>query len=189
MPFTPLHVAYPWLIRLKMRRLDFAGLTVGSLAPDLEIPILYLLGFFPYRLLGHSLLGTITIDIVFSLFLFWLFVKLNISRFGIHGFETFRVTRPVLLSMAIGSLTHVLVDTLHHRFNPLLWPVGGYMDGPLVSAFGLFTANLIVYGTTGMLLAAVVVRVLHQNRKLGLLVSRPITALREVTTVLSMERK
>ncbi|MBI2675871.1 MAG: DUF4184 family protein [Candidatus Aenigmarchaeota archaeon] len=179
MPFTPFHVAYPWLLRLKFRKLDFAGLTAGSMANDLEIPLLYLIGQFPPRLLGHSIFGAFTLNIIFSIFLFWLLFKIKIQRIGIHGFEKFHITRNFLLSAAIGSLTHIAIDITYHEHNPTLWPLFDYFGSPINDMFGPLISNLIGNTVTIILLLAIARHILKKD--LGLVFSNPRHAMSIIT--------
>ncbi len=179
MPFTPFHVAYPWLIKLKFRKLDFAGLTIGSMANDLEIPLLYLLGYKIPRLLGHSIFGTFTLNLIFSIFLFWLFSKIRIQRLGIHGFEKFHITKNFLFSAAIGSLTHIAIDSTYHEHNPTLWPFFGYFGSPINDAFGPLVANLIGNSVTIILLFAIARHILKKD--FGLIFSKPRQAISIIT--------
>jgi membrane-bound metal-dependent hydrolase YbcI (DUF457 family) len=65
MPLTPLHLAPAWSVFLTARRKwSFAGLSIGSVIPDAEIPILYATGIETQTGHGimHSLLGALTFD-------------------------------------------------------------------------------------------------------------------------------
>ena len=135
MPFTPLHYALAYAIGCLARRsnvkLDMAGLAVGSFVPDLECVAIFLAvqhGLLSpeaswvqtKRLVLHSIIGAITLDALISLalvlVLYWLL------RARLSG-----VRRPSLMniytSSAIGALSHVLLDALHHPYNPLLFPI------------------------------------------------------------------
>ncbi len=179
MPLTPFHVAYPWLLRLKFKKLDFAGLTVGSMANDLEIPLFYLIGYYPPRLLGHSILGAFTLNIIFSIFLFWLLFKIKIQKFGIHGFEKFNLTRNFLFSAAIGSLTHIAIDITYHEHNPTLWPFYNSFGSPINDMFGPLIANLIGNAVTIILLLAIARHILKKD--FDLIFSKPREAISIIT--------
>ncbi len=135
MPFTPLHYALAYAIERLARksdlRLDMAGLAMGSFVPDLECVVIFLAvqhGLLspeaPWvrakRLVLHSIIGSITLGALISLalvlVLYWLL------RARLSGVRRPSLTN-IYVSSAIGALSHVLLDALHHPYNPLLFPL------------------------------------------------------------------
>lgn len=139
MPYTPLHVIAVWPVWKRFpERLDFVALTVGAVIPDLfELVFLFLLPGF-YRLqrsVSHSLLGALTYDLGLALLgihlvarplLYWLDRKWPSSLWSRYAGLDYRTSRPwrvVILSAAIGTLSHVLLDVPFHSVNLLFFPI------------------------------------------------------------------
>jgi membrane-bound metal-dependent hydrolase YbcI (DUF457 family) len=73
--------------------------------------------------------------------------KLGIERLGNCGFSNVKTNAAFFVSAAIGSLSHVFVDWLHHPANPIFWPflVDGsyYVDGLLDSFIAAVIARAL----------------------------------------------
>jgi hypothetical protein len=65
LPLTPLHYPVAYVLYKLNKNLTLPGLTVGSMFPDLEVPVLYLF-FGTDRLVLHSLIGAATIGTTLS---------------------------------------------------------------------------------------------------------------------------
>lgn len=150
------------------RRLSLPGLTVGSVIPDIEIPLMWI--FFPGvydHLLLHSLIGVVTVGTALAVIVTKLLYPPIISFFFCLEYnevkEACRITPILILSCMLGALFHVLVDIPMHPFNPVFWP---WIDpreivGPVVLFFAeggnialgftiantLFTAVMTVLGS------------------------------------------
>lgn len=127
MPFTLLHPVFAYLANKGIRRLSLPALIVGSMLPDLEIPVIYLLtGGLQNRLLLHSLFGVATLGTFLSVLLTVLLyppavsLALKVDRKRVE--EKCRFSIVLSVSCLLGGLSHVLIDTSHHEFNPLLYP-------------------------------------------------------------------
>ncbi|MCD6487751.1 MAG: metal-dependent hydrolase [Desulfurococcales archaeon] len=122
MVFTPLHYPQAYLLYRFSKGFSYPGLLIGSFLPDLEIPVLFLLGYqYPYtRLVLHSFLGALAFSWILGLALLPLY-KVLIHR--ILGIKPLINTVKYLVSVTVGALLHVLVDGFHHIYNPLLWPL------------------------------------------------------------------
>ena len=127
MPFTLLHPAFAYLANRGIRRLSLPALVVGSMLPDLEIPVIYLLtGGLQNRLLLHSLFGVATLGTFLGVLLTVLVyppaisLVLRIDRKKVE--EKCRFSTVLCISCLLGGLSHVLIDALHHEFSPLLYP-------------------------------------------------------------------
>jgi predicted N-acetyltransferase YhbS len=90
------------------------------------------------------------------------------------------------VSAAIGSLSHVFVDWLHHPVNPIFWPflIDGsyYVDGLLLSRLAVLPASIIVATIAGAIMTAVIARALHKSGyNFSLVLSNPTKALSLIT--------
>lgn len=127
MPLTPLHIVFAYLAKKGIRKLSLPALIVGSMLPDLEIPFTYLMtNGLHDRLLLHSLFGATTLGtslgVLLAVFLYPPIVSL-VFRFDRKKVEEQCQFSSVLLtSCLLGCLSHVIIDLLHHEFNPLLYP-------------------------------------------------------------------
>ena len=187
MPLTPLHVAYVWPLKWRFKHLSFSALTLGSIIPDLEIPVMYFAGLSPSRLVTHSLLGAFTIDLLITLIFMKVLSAIKIDRFGVNGFNKYKVDVCVIYSALIGSLTHVSIDLMHHEHNPIFWPFGPkYIGSPLFNLVGSPRADTISALVSLLILVYVVKRALNsQGYGLSLIFSQPVKALSLVTSALS----
>jgi hypothetical protein len=163
MTLLPLHPAFVWLLRLNPSLpFSFAALTVGSLVPDLELVIAYVAGASvfcgvnfpceaePDRLVLHSLLGAVTIDVVLTIIFVKLIGLLRPERLGINGFRNVRINAWFCVSAAVGSISHILVDWFHHQANPIFWPImtgdppSFYVDGLLMPYMSISAATFLM---------------------------------------------
>ena len=148
LPFTPLHYPVAYGLYKLHKKLTLPGLAVGSMFPDLEIPVLIsLIG--TDRLVLHSLLGAITIGTMLS-------VTFTITIYPILISYLFRIDEEkvkaktklslnLLFSCLLGNLSHVLLDFINHLYSPLFWPLSDSILSPICLALGgLETSSLIV---------------------------------------------
>ena len=169
MPLTPLHYPAGYLLSKTNKKLSLPGLIVGSVIPDIEVPIMWVL--FPGvwdHLLFHSLLGVFTVctllAVVVTRFIYPPVISL---MFGVdHGklYEACRITPALILSCMLGALFHVLVDIPMHPYNPTLWPwvppteiVGAAVlflgEGSILLGFRrAFTLFSVIMGMLGVLI-------------------------------------
>ena len=127
MPYTPIHWSIAYLARAIKPSLSLPALIVSTAVPDLEIPFIYITtgGQFG-RLVLHSLLGATTFATLLSVFL----TVYAYSPIVSHLFkldtkivrEKCRFSWTLVAVCLLGSLSHVLMDALHHEHNPLLFP-------------------------------------------------------------------
>lgn len=129
MPFTFSHAAAAWPFR--KTRLEMPALVIGCFAPDFP----YFMFIRPYGLIGHTLLGAFIFDLPASLAVLWMFyafVKQPLSLLlpeGIRrrlkpGNGNFSFRPParlalIMVSILIGTATHILWDSFTHTFY---WP-------------------------------------------------------------------
>lgn len=182
-----MHVAYVWPFRLKLKKLSFAALTLGALAPDLENPILYLMGFYPWRLATHSFLGTFTVDLLIVVALGKFLSRLRVERFGLNGFMSLRIDSWFLFSAFLGSLSHILIDWMHHSYNPLFWPFEPfYVAGLLLSTLSRPFSDLLINLVSALILIFTLKSILNrQGQGLLLIFRQPFKALSLITDSLS----
>lgn len=202
MTLTPLHVAFVWVLKPRFRKLHFAALTVGAVIPDVELLVAWMFGWSvfcgwdfpcslaPDRLVLHSIVGAITIDIALTIIFVKMIGKLDVERLGICGFANVKTNAAFFASAAIGSLSHVFVDWLHHPANPLFWPflVDGsyYVDGLLLSFMEVLPASIFVAIIAGSIMVAVIARALNKSGySFWLVFSDPAKALSLITESLS----
>ncbi|MGI0019905.1 MAG: DUF4184 family protein [Nitrososphaera sp.] len=202
MTLTPLHVAFVWILKPGLGKLSFAALTMGAVIPDLEPLVAWMLGWSvfcgwdfpctlaPDRLVLHSIVGALTADVALTVIFVKVIQLLKPERIGIRGFAGARVNGYFLLSAAIGSLSHVFVDWLHHPANPVFWPFlidsSYYVDGLLLSFLDVLPASLIVAAISCATMFYVIRKALVESgEKLALVFSNPARALSLVTGSLS----
>ena len=127
MPYTPIHCSVAYLARQFRPQLSLPALLVSTMAPDLEIPFLFIAtsGKYP-RLVLHSILGAITLAMLVSVILVVFAYPKVVSHLFKIDYKTVKGRCRFSWSMVAicfaGSLSHVLIDSLHHRYNPLFYP-------------------------------------------------------------------
>ena len=130
MPVTFLHCSFAYLVNKWKRHFSLPALLVGSMVPDLEVPIIYFLNSRTIdRLVLHSVLGAATIGTAISVFLV-LFIYSPVVSFIFRLDQKevkakCRFSGTLVIASFIGVLSHVLIDATHHPYNPLLYPFVG----------------------------------------------------------------
>ena len=140
MPITPLHLPIVWPLWMKARdKFHFVCLSFGAAVPDLEV--LWMAPFVSdpghARGLLHSFYGALTVDVVITLIVAYLFVpplgrwlrkKARNGGENWHIFAGKDITKaPIspawaILSALIGTVSHVTLDLFTHKFNPIFYP-------------------------------------------------------------------
>jgi len=132
------------------KKLTLPGLTVGSMFPDLEIPVLFLV-FGTDRLVLHSLLGAATIGTMLSVtFTITLYPILISYVFGLDEEQVKEKTRlslSLIVSCLVGNLSHVALDFINHLYNPLFWPVSQATLSPICVALGGLVPSFWIVST------------------------------------------
>jgi len=104
------------------KKLNLPGLTVGSMFPDLEVPVLFLL-FGTDRLVLHSLLGTVTIgtmlSVTFTIIIYPILISYLFRIDEEKVKEKTRLSPNLVFSCLLGNLSHVALDFINHLYNPL----------------------------------------------------------------------
>jgi len=171
MPLTPLHYVAAYAINKVKLGLVFPALIVGSVVADLEPFFGMLTGgrLFPSRGLMHSLLGTITLNtfltvlIVVSLYpilVSWIF---KIDRKLVA--EKCRFSAMLVLSALLGALSHLLIDTTMHDYNPLFYPFTTQSFDALILLGNWLPASIFVHTLLSVLLLAIFIFELHKGLK------------------------
>jgi hypothetical protein len=156
MPITILHVVYVWPILRKLKKARLT-LVIGSMIPDFEIPLLTIMGYSIPRGLAHSLIGALTIDSLIAILTTKLIYSSQkvIRILGVNG----NLSISLVYSWgaaSIGALTHVLIDYLHHSYNPILWPIiNEYVEGPLTIFLGYLYASLLLHVISTIMLFSI----------------------------------
>lgn len=127
MPGSPLHCSVAYLINRWKPQLSLPALLVSSMVPDLEIPVFLLMtGGVQDRLVLHSLLGAATLGTFLSVLLTVFFYPPVVSFFfkleGKRVEERCRFSSILVASCIVGGVLHVIVDSMTHEFNPVLYP-------------------------------------------------------------------
>ena len=127
MPYTPIHCSVAYLARQFRPQLSLPALLVSTMAPDLEIPFLYAATSGQYsRLVLHSFLGAITLATMLSVILVAFAYPTVVSYIFKIDYKTVkdkcRFSWSMVAICLVGCLSHVLIDSLHHEYNPLFFP-------------------------------------------------------------------
>ncbi|UCE15678.1 MAG: DUF4184 family protein [Candidatus Bathyarchaeota archaeon] len=126
MPVTPLHYGVAYLIGKWKQSLSLSGLIVGSVMPDTERLVYLFIDNFHARGFLHSLFGVATLGTVVSvLFTVYAYPAIASSIFRMDK-ETIKqkchFSKGLVLACFVGGVFHVIVDSLHHEYNPTLYP-------------------------------------------------------------------
>ncbi len=158
MPITPLHYFSAYIIhRISKFNLNFPALIAGSMVPDLEVPIIFLISKGEIdRLVLHSVLGSATLGLLISIFISFSFYP-RIVGFILPDCKKelnnkSAVSKSLIISSLIGVLGYVLLDALHHEYNPLIYPFstqsidGFVLFGDYLLASKLISSIFIILG-------------------------------------------
>lgn len=127
MPITPLHWSIAYLLREIRSSFSLPALIVSTAMPDLEIPFIYIItGGQLGRLVLHSLLGAAVIatmlSVIFTVFAYPLLISFLFRIDPTIVKNRCQFSWSLVAVCLLGSVSHVLVDSLHHEYNPLLFP-------------------------------------------------------------------
>ena len=126
MPSPLGHFTVAYLIYKSKKTLSLPALIVGSVISDSDLLLDYLTGGRLGRELLHSFIGGGIFGTVASSLLTVLFYPLIVSAlFSIRredARQACKLSKTLVVSSFIGCLSHVLVDSTCHNYNPLLYP-------------------------------------------------------------------
>ncbi len=158
MPATPLHYSLAYILhRIKRFNLSFPALIVGSMAPDLEIPIITLISRGEIsRLVLHSIVGSMTLGLLISVSISFLLYPRLVGLILPFCKEELgskcAISKSLIISSLIGVLGHISLDALHHEYNPLVYPfsMGSINNfvlfGDYLMASELISSLFIIFG-------------------------------------------
>ncbi|KON28362.1 hypothetical protein AC481_01925 [miscellaneous Crenarchaeota group archaeon SMTZ-80] len=167
MVLTPFHYSIPWVLNQFFRKksnLPFLGLT--AMVQDFEVIFLYFLGIeWPYnRFILHSLFGAITIDLLlaFTLAPLWFLSIRKLFKLKFHlKLRKFDIPLGILC-----SFSHVFIDALHHRYNPIFVPFSSKSFNGLVIFGDWIKATFIVQFIFSMLFLIIVIYEIRRNQSI-----------------------
>jgi len=126
MPLTPLHYGVAYLIGKWKKSLSLPALIVSSMMPDTESLIYLFIGNSHARGFLHSLLGVATFGTALSVMFTVYAYSVVVSRmFGMDKKtieEECHFSKGLIVACFVGGILHVLVDSLHHEYNPTMYP-------------------------------------------------------------------
>jgi membrane-bound metal-dependent hydrolase YbcI (DUF457 family) len=163
LPVTPFHYPLAYIAHKLGKNLSLPGLVVGSMLPDLEIPVMLLLfgPEVPNRMVLHSLLGAATVGtLVATAITAWIYPSVTSRVFLINKREVKQrctLTASLVLSCLIGVLSHVLLDVTNHDYNPVFWPFLTLNEtaSPITPLFGgALPASIVIHSFMALLFAA-----------------------------------
>ncbi|MCS7119924.1 MAG: DUF4184 family protein [Nitrososphaerota archaeon] len=127
MPSPLGHYTLAYLIHRVERRLSLPALLIGSVLPDLDIILAILTDGLWMRGLFHSIIGGGMIVAFLSIPVTVHLYPLIASLFVRMRREDLRrecgSARVIFASSLLGGLSHVLVDSTCHNYNPLFYPI------------------------------------------------------------------
>jgi len=136
---------------------------VGSVAPDLFLitELDYATSRTMGRVISHSLLGAATIDtflsVALTVFLYPSLVSFVFRLDKEKVREKCRLSVLLVASCLIGCVLHVLIDSLHHEFNPLLHPFITESFDTLVLFNDWVLATIVVHSFFLVLLISILI--------------------------------
>lgn len=151
MPLTPLHYCPAYVLHKIRLELTLPALAVGAVIPDLESLVGIATGesLMPSRGLMHSLVGAVTLDallaVLITMFLYPAMVSWVFKLDKKEVVEKCRFSLMLVMSSLLGSLSHVLVDSTSHEYNPLLYPFTSHSFDALVFMNSWILASNIVH--------------------------------------------
>jgi membrane-bound metal-dependent hydrolase YbcI (DUF457 family) len=164
LPITLLHHPIAYLIYRVNSWLILPGLIVGSMFPDLEIPFIILIfgnqGI--SRMIMHSLIGSITIGTFFAtIFTIKIYPTIVYHLFHVDKEKIqsqCKLSFPLIFSVLVGNISHVLLDVTNHPYNPILWPFRPAVETPsrIYFALGNPLGSLWIQAIMGALLLVII---------------------------------
>lgn len=126
MPSPLGHFTIAYIIYKSKKSLSLPALIIGSIIPDIDTLFNYMTRGYVGRELLHSFIGVGTLGTLISTLLVVLFYPLVISTFfrlrkG-EVRQACKLSKNVLASSFIGGLSHILIDSTCHNYNPLFYP-------------------------------------------------------------------
>jgi len=164
MPLTPFHYPIAYLIHKWKQQLSLPALIVSSFTPDLDSLLNIITGErIPMeRVVLHSLLGVATLgtflSVMLTVFLYPSLVSFLFRLDKEKVKEKCRFSITLVVLCLLGGVLHVFVDSLHHPFNPLLYPFINESINKLVLFNNTVYATLVVQSLLLVLLIFIFLR-------------------------------
>ncbi|NIR87229.1 DUF4184 family protein [Candidatus Bathyarchaeota archaeon] len=159
MPLTPLHYSVAYLMGKWKQSLSLPGLIVSSMMPDIERFIFMFISNLHVRGFLHSLFGVATLGTALSvLFTVYAYPVMVSGIFGMDKRmikEKCRFSKGLITACLGGGTLHVLVDSLHHEYNPTLYPFVNESFDALVLFGNWQLASMIVHSIFFVLLITI----------------------------------
>ncbi|WEU40385.1 MAG: DUF4184 family protein [Candidatus Odinarchaeum yellowstonii] len=166
MPLTPLHYPVAFILyHVSKRHLNLPVLIISSMIPDLEIPLIFFLtGGLIDRLILHSLIGGVVFGVPLTILVFYPLYKIFFKK--IAGDISFNGAsyKILVLSATIGVLSHTLLDSTQHPYNPLLWPISYNSFNNFILFGDLILASNLLYIIFTISTIAIIVYILLNGR-------------------------
>ena len=173
MPAGPFHLGFVLPIFAKAKgRLEILPLALGSFIPDIELLLMwpFMGSLEAARGPMHSILGALTIDLVFTLLYVYLVAPPLISWFAgrmkepeiaIFAGADFSA-KPArfgvsVCSALIGTVSHVFIDLFSHTRNPLFWP-WDMGEGLHLMPFDKLPSSILMHAMAGILLVLAMIK-------------------------------
>ncbi|MEM1587514.1 MAG: hypothetical protein QXR82_01915 [Candidatus Bathyarchaeia archaeon] len=157
MVFTVFHYPIPYILHKRFKSSCFLFLILSSTVQDLESILMFFFGFPPpyNRGILHSFLGAATIDLIIALALTPLFIFLLIKHLFKFDYYVkdfiFKLTFRDFILGFLCCVSHILIDSLHHAYNPVFTPFLKESFDKLVLFNNWVKASLIIQFSFGIL--------------------------------------
>ncbi len=173
MPFTPIHWSIAYLTRAVRPSISLPALIVSTVMPDFEIPFIYIISGGQFsRLVLHSLFGAVTIatfmSVAFTIFCYSPMISRLFKVDSKFVENRCRLSSTLIAVCFLGCISHVLIDSLHHEYNPLLFPFTFHSFDTFVLMHDWFLATVIVQSSFLALLVLFVVKELRLGGTKGI---------------------
>ncbi len=128
MPFTLFHYPFGYGLSKASKKLSLPGLVVGAVIPDIEIPFMLLFfgDVYPDHFILHSLIGALTIGLIIAMSVTHYVYPSLIGKVFTLDRELLqkacRFTPMLVVSCAVGIISHIAIDIPFHWYNSVLWP-------------------------------------------------------------------
>ncbi|MBS7655542.1 hypothetical protein KEJ50_03470 [Candidatus Bathyarchaeota archaeon] len=163
MVFTVFHYSIPYILHKRFKSSCFSFLILSSSIQDLEPILMFFFGFSPPYNRGflHSFLAAFTIDLMIALALTPLFLLLIKHLLKFNYYVKDFILKLTFKDVVLGFLCcflHVLIDSLHHAYNPVFMPFlkesfdklilfNNWVKASLITqfSFGMLTLGILIY--------------------------------------------
>jgi membrane-bound metal-dependent hydrolase YbcI (DUF457 family) len=141
-PLTPFHYPIAYVLSRSNKKLSLPALAVGSMLPDIEIPLMFLVFRHEYHhsLILHSFIGAAIFGTLLTMLITnFAYPPLISALFGVDRKKVkmrCSISRYFLLSCFLGVQSHVLLDLVNHVYRPIFWPFSSSTISLVCQALG-----------------------------------------------------